>query len=158
MQGVYKPTATVGKTVAVIYFVFFMSPALLLVMLSPFLFFSKFSEIVLTGYFVPDAVSISFGIMVIVCGVTSLSVFPPLRYMYVKLPWLLPFLKIAIVHLVFVSIVFLSMRIIYYTSSLPQLPKRFWIAIAICLVCRLTIGRMCVNNEPKPFLDRDSHE
>lgn len=134
-----------GSTAAAIYFIFPMLLVILVLIFTPLMFSTDVSSITGSGFAGPNTSASIIG----VCGLSiGLSlVIPPLRKMYLTLPWLYPFVKIFFIDMIILNIGITILNYGYQVNSEARHTLFYMLMIVQIVVCRIV---MCIYFRIRP--------
>jgi len=134
-----------GSMTAAIYFIFPMSLILLVLLVMPLMFLSDVSAITDSGFAGPNTAGSFIGVCGLFIGLSLLI--PPLRKMYLVLPWLYPFVKIFFVDLVILNIGISILNYGYQVNNKLRHQIFFFLMILQIVISRIA---MCIYFKRKP--------
>lgn len=140
-----KLKSFLGTTAAVLYFIFPMCLILLLLLIMPFGMLSDINSIRSSGFAGPGYASAFIGVTGFAIGLSLLI--PPLRKMYIALPWLYPFTKIFFIDLVILSIATVILNYGYEINNEARHTVFFILMLAEMIIGRIA---MCIYFKLKP--------
>lgn len=124
-----------GSTMAFVYLIFPMSFILLILLVTPLMFFSDVSAIRTSGFAGPDTALPMIGVSGLVIGISLLV--PVFRRIYAVFPWLYPFVKIFFVGMVIINIALSILNFGYQTGSDTRHTLFFILMIVFVVIGRL---------------------
>lgn len=140
-----KLKSLLGSTVAVIYFIFPMSFALLMLIVIPLGFLSDVSAIRGSGFAGQNITGAFIGLCGLIIGLSLLI--PPLRKIYQVLPWLYSFTKIFYVNLIILCIGLAILNFGYQVQSDARHTIFFVLMLLQIVICRIV---MCIYFKFRP--------
>jgi hypothetical protein len=126
-----------GNAVAVVYFIFPMSFAILLLLYMPFGFLTDVSTIRTSGFAGPNTAASIIGTCGLIIGLSLLI--PPLRKIYRALPWVYHFIKIFYADLIILNIGLAILNYGYQVISEARHTFFFALMIVQIALCRLAM-------------------
>lgn len=125
----------IGTIIAVLYFIFPMGLALLVLIFTPLMFLSDVSSIRTSGFAGPRSELAVIGVCGLIIGLSMLI--PALRRIYTFFPWMYAFIKIFFINMIILNVALTILNYGYEVQDESRHTLFFILMISQLIICRL---------------------